>query len=595
MTKPLRFDTPTQTAVFCGAGISYHSGLPIVKSLLGKILDSMGIEESEGKIILESDMPFEYFMETIMNEVVVDDLLDIYNNGEPNATHHYIAALVKSGTVKTIMTTNFDQLIEKALVEEGIVFKVFADESSFETIDWRSLGVKVIKIHGCVSDKDRLGITMRAVAGKGMCKGKNSAVSNFFSKGINPNILVMGYSCSDLFDISPLIEEISTERGSNIHFIEHTNSNDIYIENIGLKIDKNPFKNFNGKRFITNTDSFVRDASGKLDGYKYEFISATTSWEENVTRWLLGAIEENTCGVVHQIPARLFDNIGAFILAKKHFEASMMTAYSAGNQIMFYSEMGNLAVTLASLGNYKEARKMLEESTIACKDLGNVDGEITQLQALGNVYRNLSDFELAIAAYDSAIRLCENERDIWGLCNSLGNAASAYNHTGRPDKAIEYLDNGLGIAIAIGDKQSEGSMMCSFGFAYAQKGEKLKAAEYIQKSIEITKMLNDKKGECIALHNLSNIYLGFEDYKECRKVAFSALEIAMAIHSVPNIARAQYNIGSSYLFTKGEAKTALGYFYKALENNLKVFEEDSREHMPMVKGIIEAKLLLGIK
>lgn len=254
--------------------------------------------------------------------------------------------------------------------------------------------------------------------------------------------------------------------------------------------------------------------------------------------------------------------------------------------------MGNLAMTLIALGNYRYAKKMLQESTTACRDLGNVDGEITQLQALGNVCRNLSDFDDAIVAYNNAIILCIKEENVFSLCNSLGNAASVYNHTGKPDKAIEYLEQGLALSISIGDKQSEGSMLCSFGLAYSHKGDKKKAYEYIIKSIDLTRMIGDRQGECMALHNLSNIYLENENFEECRKFSLMSLDIATEMNSIPNIARSQYNIGQTYLIFDRNPDKALQYFLQALENNLKVFEDNSSEHFPIIKGIKASEKLL---
>lgn len=582
-------------AIFCGAGISYHSGLPIVNILIEKILKTLQVENAEIQNILNSNIPFEYFMETIRNEVNIDKLIDIYGMGKPNATHYYIAELVKRGEVKNIMTTNFDQLIENALLEQEIEFKVFSDEASFNKIEWNSPIVKVIKIHGCFSSKKELAITMKNVARKSRCKGKNAALKNFFNKTINANIVIMGYSCSDLFDISPVLEEIDTAICSSINFLEHSNDLKKNVEHIGLKNDKNPFKKFEGLRYFINTDDYVKEEAKKLENYCYEFFSHKTLWEENVALWLSDAIEENTEGVIKQIPARLFYNIGNFTKSQEYFEQSMLMAQLSNNQIMFYSEMGNLAMTLNCLGNYKQARVLLEESTKACKNLENVNGQLTQLQALGNVCRNLSDFEGAILAYDEAIKLCVKENDISSLCNALGNAASAYNHTSRPDEAIKYLNKGLEIAVAIGDKQSEGSMLCSFGIAYAKKGEMQKAINYIQQSINVTQMLGDRQGECIALHNLSNIYMTFDNYEKSKEIAVLALNIAMELKSLAHISRAQYNIAYSCLNLMNGAEMALNYFSDALQNNLKVYSEPNQESISIIQGMNMAKELLNKK
>lgn len=584
--------TSCNTAIFCGAGVSYHSGLPLVNNLVKKIFEVMQISAADTDIILNSDMPFEAFVETIRNEVSVDEILEIFAKGMPNTTHELIAELVSLGFTKTVMTTNFDSLIENALINKGLQkdkdFNVFSSETAFEKINWSDNSIKIIKIHGCISDKEEMAITMSAVANKASCTNKNNTIDNFFSRYINTNVVIMGYSCSDLFDISPRIEDIKNENSSNVFLIEHAkNTSDYTVEDIALKDYKNPFKNFSGQRIFIDSDFFIKNVWETLITVPYEFQSNQTPWEENVEKWMRQAIETNSAGVINHLPARLYYNIGEYKIAVKHFEQGMYIAQKDGNRIMFYSELGNLGMAFNALGKYKEAKNCLEESSTACRDLGNVQGEIAQLQALGNIYRNLSEYEAAIIAYNRAIMISERERDITSLCNSLGNAASAYNHTNRPDEAIKYLNRGIKIAFAIGDKQSEGSMLCSFGIAYSQKGDNEKAKQFIQNSINTTRMIGDKQGECMALHNLSNINLNFKEFDECLKNATSSLQIAQEIGMMPSIAQAYYNIGNCYFF-KGDLQLAIQNLNLALDISKQIYGAESSQLIPILKIIFQA-------
>jgi NAD-dependent SIR2 family protein deacetylase len=247
-------------AIFCGAGISLHSGLPLVSDLIKKILAVIDLHEKDASIILNSNIPFEFFIETIRNEVCVDEILEIFNKGKPNTNHELIAELVKSGFIKTILTTNFDLLIEKALKSRGlqkeIDFDVFSSDEEFGKVNWNDNKIKIIKVHGCISNKSEMAVTLDAVASKTVCVNKNNIIKNFFSKDVNPNVIVIGYSCSDLFDISPQIELIE-EKTSELFFIEHvTNSSICTIEDISLKDYKNPFKTFSGKRINVDSDYF---------------------------------------------------------------------------------------------------------------------------------------------------------------------------------------------------------------------------------------------------------------------------------------------------------------------------------------------------
>jgi tetratricopeptide (TPR) repeat protein len=320
---------------------------------------------------------------------------------------------------------------------------------------------------------------------------------------------------------------------------------------------------------------------------QYHFKSFSTSWTENVNTWLSQAILTNSIGVKHHLPARLYYNIGEYECSVKHCEYGISIAQKENNQITFYSELGNLGMAFNALGRYKEAKSCLEESVKACHDIENVQGEIAQLQSLGNVYRNLGEFDAAIKVYMKAVTLAEKE-DIGGLCTSLGNLASIFTQTEQPDEAIKCLEQGLKIALDIGNKQSEGSMLCCLGIAYFQSGKIEKANQFIQESIKTTRAIGDKQGECMALLNISNVNLQEENFDQCLINATSSLVIAQTIGIRQSEAGANYNIGSSYFF-KGESKSAISYLKKAVEIYSDIYGVGHRHTQAAMKSLFRAE------
>lgn len=582
-----------ETAIFCGAGISFNSGLPLVNDLIKYILKSLDVEDSDSEKILNSNLPFEGFIQTLTDEVSVDSILDIFLKGEPNVNHELIAGLINKGLVKTILTTNFDILIEKALNNLGLIkgenFQVYSTEKEFEKIDWESDTIKIIKIHGCVSDKKEMAITLKLVAKRTNIQNKNNVVSSFFSKTVNPNILVLGYSCSDLFDISPQIESIIEDK-SQIFFLEHVFADsEFYTEDISIKTYKNPFKNFKGQRVYINADTLIKNLWDSTLVTNNKYSSANISWKVNVDDWLEEAVEYSL-GIKNQISARLFYDIGEYELAVKIWEQGLIIAQSENNQLFFYSQLGNLGMALNALGRYKDAKRCMEESTRACQDIGNLQGEISQLQSLGNIYRNLGDFDSAIKVYNRAVLLAEKE-DIGGLCNSLGNLASIFTQRKQPDEAIKVLEKGLILAKEIGEKQSEGSMLYSIGVAYSQKGDNTKANQFIQESIYTTRLIGDRQGECMALLNLSNVNLRDEEFDSCLNNATSSLQIAQALNLKQSEGNAYYNIGSA-LFFRGDAKSAIPNIKKAINIFSEIYGNVHRHTQSAIKALINAEKFL---
>jgi hypothetical protein len=75
----------------------------------------------------------------------------------PGAAHRAIAALVRRGSVRVIVTTNFDRLIEQALEAEGIFPQVIATPSAIEGMEpLAHARCTVIKLHGDYARIDQL-------------------------------------------------------------------------------------------------------------------------------------------------------------------------------------------------------------------------------------------------------------------------------------------------------------------------------------------------------------------------------------------------------------------------------------------------------
>ena len=204
--------TVKQTVVFCGAGISRHSGLPLANELVRYVLEMLNVLKEQTETIINSNLPFEAFIETLREASDIDRILDIFHLGIPNTNHILLAKLAKAKYLKTICTTNFDQLIERALQSEGLVkgedFQVFYKEDDFSHIDWDDDKIHLIKIHGSVEDKDNMAVTLQQVAKQELSAQRMRVIEHIFSKGADQNVLVLGYSCSDVFDISPQIKAI---------------------------------------------------------------------------------------------------------------------------------------------------------------------------------------------------------------------------------------------------------------------------------------------------------------------------------------------------------------------------------------------------
>ena len=134
-----------------------------------------------------------------------------FANAEPNQNHYYLAEFAKVGA--TIITANYDLCIEKAIGASGTVYHY----------------------HGSASDsgiENTLGATIETIS-RGVTQKFASKLLHCFADGFN--IVFVGYSGSDFFDIQPFFESLTPgEYSGKAIYLEHCSS----AEKVSSKMKK---------------------------------------------------------------------------------------------------------------------------------------------------------------------------------------------------------------------------------------------------------------------------------------------------------------------------------------------------------------------
>lgn len=517
-------------AVFCGAGISYNSGLPIVSTLLDYLFSKLELTNKEAEEIYNSDLPFESIMEMVLTESGLGEIQDIFTAGIPNANHRFLAKLAKRGLLNIIYTTNFDVLIEKALESEGLSlendFRVYSSESDFNSIWWDDDRIKVIKIHGCAIKKEEMAITMSLIASDKYSAMRKNLLHEIFGGQRCSEVIVLGYSCSDL-DLSPLIESFAGKK-SNIIFIEHDTSNAaVTSEPVSVKRGKNPFRNYTGLRLFADTNEIIKNVWATLlgEGYFNDPIPHVT-WKENIDKWYFKSVDESGTGVKHHIAARLLYAVAEFEEAIEHNRKAIAIALKSNNMLAYSSETGNMGMALSAIGENEQAKFCLEESIPLCKRMRNLQGISAQLQTYGNILHRVGDDRKAIESHKDALYYAEAQNDENAISTVLGDMSNAYNKLGMYSDAIKSLNRALDLSRKLGNRQAESSQLGIMANTYVGMGKFQECLEYCLKGAEMKKTLGDRQGECMILVNLVNIYRVLDRKQEALIVADECLALA---------------------------------------------------------------------
>ena len=146
-------------AVLLGSGVSSDAGIKtawnITLMLIRKYAASKGVDPRPD--------PAAWFRETTGKEPNYSAILEAwyrsqgdrsralqpeFENRQPSEAHTAVAQLASAGVVRIILTTNFDQLMEKALWGVGIDPNVVKSPSDAANLSLAGKGVILVKLHG---------------------------------------------------------------------------------------------------------------------------------------------------------------------------------------------------------------------------------------------------------------------------------------------------------------------------------------------------------------------------------------------------------------------------------------------------------------
>lgn len=504
-------------SVFCGAGISVNSGIPMVVTLQSYLLRKLGVSDKNIESILNSGMPFEVFMETINDLSDISPLLHIFDIGQPNHTHKHLANEIRRGRVACVMTTNFDCHLETALTDvgliEGVDFRVIHNEFYFVNLEAESLICPlIVKLHGCYKKTAQLGVVMKAVASKRKKEEVESIIHSFFNDVSSEKIVFMGYSFSDHFDITPAIEN-NTKNDQNILVVEHCNeyrqdyqkskgcfsgyvkaftsktNTCLEIEGCGFSLvryfDDQKWKSIVDVWFELTVDIdelLPKNIELELLLKSIRYQEAVNTGEslisklKNRNRWFSRAV--GSLGIAYYRQRN-------YLQAFKMHRMSLEVAKETGERILEHRALNNMANILYSKNKELWAIGLLNKSVSIAKDL---DCDNLLATAYANLSLNLSRFD----RYDSiemkinALNLYIKIGDVLNISKCKINLGIEYYFVGDYDKAIIFLSEGMDECYKNGQNSNLVYALIYLGLIYYYNGDKATALIYHQQATAVS-------------------------------------------------------------------------------------------------------------
>jgi len=589
-----------------GAGISMDppSNVPSARMFVKKLFKYYAPDpEIENLLNLES-LRYEFLVENIQSFFDKDlkflDYLDQVR--EPNVIHMFLADMIHRYSY--VITTNFDYLIEIALMDKLSIYPPFHQNnkkrmSIITKEDYQKkvfMQFPVIKIHGSKRDvfTGRLTteslITTISALGRGREEGKTFAIEPYKRKLVDEvmfgrNLVVMGYSGSDDFDIGPLLKEL--RKMKKIIWIDHdqggiTNKEEFYkykpIQDISLlesEISKlnhmlleiASSSEFEVYKIKAKTNDFVKQRLAPVFNVKFEECRFDDSKK---IQSFDSYMEENHFKVSlsskYKLAHEIYYNLGDIDSAERTALKGLSLSQDENEKINQMYFMNALGLIQNLKGDYNQALENFQEALILTENLGKKNDKLGVLINIGHVYMNKSDNKSALKYITEALDLTNDDTPAlikFSISNSLG---VIYRDNGDMPNAIKSIEDALKISEKTGDLYRKSLCFNNLAEIKLTQGLLQPALNYASEALKIDEQLGNLDNMCNTLNTIGNIFRTAGQYETALNHFEKAFQVAEKIKDVGAKALVLNSIGVIF-YQKGEYSVALEKYEEALQMN----------------------------
>jgi tetratricopeptide (TPR) repeat protein len=559
--------------------------VPLVRGEYGimtTILNALPLSMEDKQALLENyQLPFEAFFSTLNKHSDIETLLKIFSIGQRNTNHLFLAKLAKYGLLKTIVTTNFTRFIEQALEHEGLRqhddFDVIYSDEQMLHADFSDNKIKVIKIHGCISDTQSLIITIEKIADQTSLSPRKKIIDHLFNSGSHNAVLFLGYSCSDVFDITPFIKESDCDK--EVIFIKHTLPKDEGYDThcqIHQADEKDLFAHVHkGIWYRYNTDQLIQQLWQALylrhtltEPYIAKILNQEAYHNEQqkvlayVQNWIENIQTKEQEEVPYFISGELLNNITRKKEALKYYEKIVPILETKQLESQLSQTLAHLSFLCNSLNDSRAQQYSLDGLKIAQK-IGNIAQQQTLLKNLAVFYRRENNIDSAVENFQKAINLDpDNTKVSAKIYMELG---ILYKQIEKYESANDYFKKALKLFEAEGSLTDQGWAVGNIGNIYYHFLEDYTQAEtYYKKALEIAEHMAHEYNRQVWSGNLGNLYLNQERYPEAKKYLDEALSLSVKIGDSVGEGKWLSNL-SAYYDCMDEKEKAVESMQKSVE------------------------------
>ena len=614
--------------VGAGCSVDSPSCLPAGRPMMNAIIKHVSHKEDSKKLANLEELRFESLVEIIRDNI--DSTLktiDYYIQcDKPNLLHFFFAKMIETGNF--VMTTNFDLLIEHAMIKLGIPpekMKIAITKKDYESLkNPKKLyedGYKILyKIHGSPvnlltseSTKESLIATIQAFGSNK--QGLNVFQVEPFKRDLFDNIskertlIVMGYSGSDDFDVIPTLKVLHEMKA--VIWIDHTSLDDVRIYEMESSDDKNDNKVDQILADIKKTSNISHVYKIEMNTSQFakkilsnDFPISETNFDLSPQDWLKENIKVEDESIKFIIPQQLFydynqyedslrcakqllefaqknnnpilevrarllegkvrDSIGEHEEALNIFHKALQKAKTLNSESWLAASLNNIAIVYNSQANYTEALNYFKQVLPIFQSLGSLYEQEIVLRNMSSILKNLNRNSDALKYSLEALKISENLGKLSDKGDILMIIGMIEVSLGNLEDAINHIEESLMINDNLHDYDAKVASLNVLGDLMMKIGEFDKSLSYLQDALALSKKINFFSGEASTLNNLGMLYTKISNFPEALKFLTQAHDLSIKIDDNLIEANSSANLGIVYYY-QGQLEEALKIWEKALK------------------------------
>ncbi len=497
-----------------------------------------------------------------VGDSVVGALAKILSTGQPNRTHHLLSDLISSGRVAAVVTTNFDEHLERALHDRSIACHFIADESS----GYGRRGLRILKVHGTTSAASSLIATLRQV-GRGLAPRFARSMKVLLDQY---PFIFLGWSDADV-DLTPILV-----RGAHpFIWVEHGRGTPRLRRFSPARRDRKS-KQFSSTFTSSDVERLLDTHGGWMSrGSTYAFLlrfcktlkvkrtayrqrdvpTNQGSWRSELLNWILSLDAGDQCLLL----AGVCTHVGALPRARSLYRKAADSLEESGDGRRLAISLDNLGTVNTRLSKWSLALECFASAERLFRENDEHDRAARSLANGAVVLMRRREWGEAIAAYRGALRFFRGKnstRDVADMCHNL---AMAYRGRGRETRALALWRIAATLRSKMGDLEGLAETQNSISATYKRVGRLPTALRHVRKARVIFEMLGNQENIAYVLGNEADVLRRMNRAGEAVELLDDALSRARSVGNLWLCSLISRTVGRCYEQLEDRSAAARAY------------------------------------